>query len=481
MVAFARRAVLVLLAVQALAGLLWTAQQLGELPHYGDSNEYLRLAGTLRVDAHRGILYPAFLAGVDRISPGQTMLRPIATEHPDGVPCPVPGGVLLVQLLQLALCGAALLYFFATFRAVLSDAWRPSRPVMWWLCALVLFDPLVAHFALSIMPDALALAATLVFCAALVRFGLGLGAPAPAAALLLLSFLASATLRPEKGWVLIGVAVASAAAWGWLGRRRRVAWVPRQVLVSLGLVVLGMALAGLSQRAVHRDYGRPGQAEIVMNARIVFPHLADIHPALEPSTRALFSEADLAEYDKHVLNPGPVLRRVAKGDREVARRLTRELAGVALQQRAGAIAFDTVKDAVENALPGLGWYGRLAAVRVYGIRNYASFSRSDGTPWTARLMRRHHPRSTRAFVGLSALSGAVALGILVSLLVSRRLRVDPQGWAAIAPCALFALGNGLLFAVHADQVNPRYTIGAGAMQLAALYALALAWARRPGS
>ena len=135
-----------LLGLQLSLGLAYAIAELGELPHYHDSNAYFELARTLRVDAHRGIAYPVFLAAADGLagslspsssqspSPSPSLLGVIANEHP-GAPCTAPAGIALVQLLQLGLCAGALLYWLRTRDATARGT--PSPSTLPWAGTLV--------------------------------------------------------------------------------------------------------------------------------------------------------------------------------------------------------------------------------------------------------------------------------------------------------------------------------------------------------
>src|SRR5437867_4584802 len=99
----ARRVFAVLIGLQLLLGITWAAQNLGHVPGYGDTTEYLELARSLKVDPYRGIAYPALLALANAVSPGSGLL-----EWRGG---PAPAIVLLIQLVQILVCLASLVYF----------------------------------------------------------------------------------------------------------------------------------------------------------------------------------------------------------------------------------------------------------------------------------------------------------------------------------------------------------------------------------
>jgi len=479
-----------LVACQLAAGTLYALAELGELPHYHDSNAYLELARILRVDAHRGIAYPFLLSIIDLFG-SPTFLHVIETDHP-GAPCTAPGRILLVQALQLAACVAALAFWLRTARIVApppaaAAARTNDRPAsIAAVCALLATDPLIAHFTLSVMPDALAMAASLVFCGALARVALASAPGRPTAwdgIALFASFTLASLLRPEKKLVLAAVTLAAAAAWPWVARQGAITLsrFSTRMTLAAGLVTLGFAASLATEAIMFRDYGRPGQTTIVLHARVIFPHLGDIFDALPPDIQRRFDAQDVAFYDRHVLNPGPVMERVSGGDRSDAETLTFEIARVAWRERGAAIVFDIAKDGLENTVPTPAFYARLVALAQLGVPGYREWSRSDMLPWTRKLMAEHHPRLLAGSLLASGASFFALGGWLAWGWLSGRWRPSKRpNRSALAgallpwlPTAALALGNAATFALHADAVSPRYNLTAHVIVLAFVYATAL--------
>ena len=472
-----------LLGCQLILATLYAVSELGSLPHYHDSNAYLELARILRVDGHRGIAYPLFLAIADVLG-SPSFLHVIEHAHP-GAPCTAPARIVVVQGLQFIACGGALSYWLRTGRSVSPhdpNSRRGGALAFAAVCALVLTDPLVAHFALSVMPDALAMAASLTFCGALARLVLAdppRQRPSLTGLLVFLSFTFASLLRPEKKFVLLAATLAATAAWPLVARLAAVslARFPARAGLAVTLSLLAFAASLATERLAYRDYGRPGQKWIMLHARVIFPHLGDVFGALPPDIQAAFSPSDVTFYDQHVLNPGPVMERVTGGDPDASARLGVTIARVAWQERKGQIVFDTVKDGLENAAPTPGFYTRLIALEALGMPGYRTFSRSDMLPWTRQLMAEHHPRLFGASIVLSGLtflalaSWLLARGVAALLDTGRRFPLRAAARTALPwlPAVTFALANGAAFALHADAVSPRYNLTTHALVLALLY------------
>jgi len=477
-----RAAVLALLALQLGVGVAWTALNLRDVPHYGDTNEYLELARTLRVDLHRGFGYPVFLAAMDRLKGGATILSKIPARHPEGR-CSAPFGIVAVQLTQLLLCAVALAYFLRVVLVLQLPRRGWPLAAFAFLLAMLLLDPLVAHFSLSVMPDALALSASLAFCAALANLGLGRSSPRVAGGVLLGAFVVAAGVRPEKSWVLLGTTLATLIAW-FLWPRLASASPP---LVTAGrvsrilvLVAAGLAITLGTQQALHQDYGRRSHRAAILHGRIVFPHLSAIYDELPARSRALLSRKDARRYDADIIKPGWVIRRATRGNPALDDQLTHDLVVTAWRVRWGRILLDTAKDALENVLPTPSFYFRLAAFDLFGDEFYRRWSPSDMVPFTYTRLSQHHLVISRVHLALSGAAFLLVSGIALAELVRARRR--PRGGDAgervqrWTPVAAFVVVNAVLFAVHGDLVHPRYTLAGHVVALAVLYSVTLRWA-----
>src|SRR5262245_10734990 len=156
------------------------------MPAYGDTIDYLERARTLQVDQYRTILYPAFLriSGVAR----------------QGVGAPSTAVAYAIQwsavAASAALFAAALANGLLTFRT----SRRTSLALVLTTVVLVSTNPLVAHFACSVMSDSLATSFTMAFIGCLV-FAAGCGSSSRSRLWLgvaLLCFFLMALSRVEK-------------------------------------------------------------------------------------------------------------------------------------------------------------------------------------------------------------------------------------------------------------------------------------------
>jgi hypothetical protein len=449
-------------------GIAWTWLDLGELPRYGDTGEYIELSQTLEVDQYRGILYPALLAGATRWW---------GSFEPDREP-----RVLGVQLLQLGACLLSLAYFLSVFAGTGSlRAGRGRRLATGVLFLLLFFDPLLAHFDLSIMPDALALSGSLLFCAALGDLGVRRSAPALSATLLLLGMLLAAGLRAEKSAVMLATGLVTAAVW-LATSRRHAALAPglrRRAAAVLVVVSLGFGAMTLVQRAFYQPSDRwPAWVNIV-HQRIIFPNLHRVYADLPPEARQRIRPLDAVLYDMRIHNTWKVINRVTGDDPEVRDRLTRQLIGPVLEKRWAAIAGSTLLGTLENVLAPFSFYARLAPWLWGGEKESAFRIHFEATPWTYYKLAQPHPRLSRLFV---LLAGAVFVVAVVLSLLQLRAAVAEGGWrlrprtlVLLAPVAAFCAINALAFSLVAALVHIRYAIFAHAAVLLLVYTGAIRW------
>jgi len=145
-----------------LLGIVWWFTNLGARPDYKDSNNYLELAQSLHVDEFRTLFYPLVLRGLETVA----MFFGCRLE-------------LLVYFVQTILALISIAYLSRTLWDVtaaterFSDLKRvaalPRQALIGAFAMLVFCQPLVNHFALSVMTDSLAASFTTAGLASLIR------------------------------------------------------------------------------------------------------------------------------------------------------------------------------------------------------------------------------------------------------------------------------------------------------------------------
>jgi len=503
---WARRGLLLLLAAQALVGLFWLARNLGDVPEYNDTLDYIRCSRSLEVPGYRGVAYPLFLAAIDRLVGGEDLEvadEASADEHPGAgrvkqgradrrlpgnafVPNPRSRQALVVQLVQLVLVAGSLTYFLRVFVAPLGGS-RTHAALGGLLVWLLLADPLVGHLQLAVLTDGLTLSASLVACAALVRLLFGERQRVLHAAALFLSVLLASTLRVEKVWVLAGTLLGSLAFW-WLTERRRDASA-RALSSARALQVACIALAAVlaalaAQRAFRGEGKRLPAYDFILDQRILFPHLVAVYPELPAEFRAAMSEDEARAHDEDVVFAWRGIEGVGGGDPELRRSLLESAARVVLRERWPWIVMDVFKDVAESVAVSYSFYGHLGALACLGRQEYGII-RADYNRWTYQQMSLYHPGTTRLYLALSGLSLLVCS--VLALAHARRsraedsARIEPARRQAWVPIGVFVLVNALAFALTTGLVHPRYAVFAHVALLALVYRGALGWAAQPGT
>ncbi len=466
-------AFLALALVYIAIGALWMVKNVGSIPPYGDTGEYLQLSRNLKVDEYRGVLYPALLAWGNRDARIPMTVRVLVIDA--------------VLKLQLGVGVLSLGYFLYVMAGGALRRWTGSTPGalagLLLLLAMLHLDPLVAHFNLSILTDGLALSGSLIFCAALAQLGRHRSLPVVPACLLFVAYLTTAGLRAEKNWVLIGSTFLTVAVWWWvagraspdLGRGLR-----RRALVALGLACVGfLVMLGL-QRWAYEEQGRWPLSTTILHQRIIFPNLAPTYPHLPEEPRALISPQLASSYDMRIHNTWRVIDAVTHGDANQRDRLTSQLVWPVLEARWHWIASKILLDTAENVLAPFSFYGRLGRWIRDGQRPTAFRVTFEATPFTYFMLAQAQPR-----LSLIYLKFAGAFLLTTVLLTLLQLPAMRRSWRArdhddaivlAAPVASFCLVNALAFSTTANLVHIRYVLFAHVAVLLLFYLGALRWA-----
>lgn len=456
----------------AAVGATWIWLNFRHLAPYGDTERYRWFSETLSVDRFHGGLYPLILSLVN----------------------PWKGNLGQLQALQLGVLALCLSYFIYALRG--ADFARGAygrRGVVGAfvsLLLLLLLDPLLAHFALSLMQDSLAVSGCLVFSAALAELARDGTRRWVAVALLFAGFVLAAGVRIEKSWVLLLTVLATLPAWFLLARRFASAH-PVGLRVRAG-VILAIALLGFTsvqslQASMYREPPRTGafrfshwsKLTTILHHRIIFPNLSSVYEDLSPESRALLTQRDAQIYDRRIHNTWKVTERVTRGDPETRDRLTRDLASTAFRNRWVVIVADIASDTVENLLAPVSFYVRLADWSIAGADPRAWDWRFEATPWTYRVLADRHPRLSRLYLAVSGILFAFACCLA---LLHARASFRGKSWKptrqtvfSLVPVVLLCTANAFAFSLSADLVHPRYTLFAQAVGLLLVYRGALAW------
>jgi hypothetical protein len=465
-----------LVGVHLAVGAFWVLRNLGEIPHDGDTMEFLGIAaGALELDGYRGVLYPALLMLADRWDGPGSFPAQIEWESRLDEPCRGPRVLIVFQIAQLSAALAALAYFVRVFGAGLGGRERAL------LTALLLFDPLVGYLNIAILTDGFALSACLVFCAALVQLGRGRANPLGCGLVLVTAYLIAANLRPDKRLVLLAALAVTTAAWVLWSRRGLVpAGAAARAALTLGVVAAGAAASVALHESVRGSTFRWDVKTTVLHQRVIWPHLAEIYDELPESVRARVKPGHVIVYDRSVNNTWVVFNHITRYDRQQLHELTAEIAPIALARTWPRLLLDVASDAVENVLSTFSYYGRLAVWMSRGESPLAFKYRLEATPLTYNALSWHHRRLSRLYTFSAGLLVLLSLCACAAWLLREGRRALPQAWRVeVVPLAAFVVVNAFAFAAVVDLVHIRYAIAAHVMTLFLLYRGALAWLVAP--
>ena len=436
-----------MLASSLLAGaglvaiaLAWWIADVGVIPRYGDTTEYLSLSQTLRVDQFRTLLYPLLLRMVGN-------------------------SVGLVYTMQTVVALAAIAYLGSTLWTLSSRlpalrhlararAWQ-RRAVIAVFTLLVFCQPLVAHFDLSVLSDSLAASFAIAACAALIRIAALSDTRRRTIALALLATVAAEWIREEK--VAVVAIVVAAALIGALARHR-----DRRVLATLGavLVLPATAVSLVNHQTQTADLGRPpvDAASRLFN-RTVWPHMERILPLLSGEARSAVTMQQARSFDadyNRILPMDRYLRQRAGGTPGILDAMS----NAALRCCWRDIAADTGADLARYSVPTVAYAA--------GVLLPSTPWAAAGSSWTETRMAMAHPSLTRLYeLWWVAALVLVQLPLLLALLPRVRRRehavwaVGIAGALCLVNAALFALTNSI-------PANVRYSLPAYSLSAAVL-------------
>ena len=452
----------------------WTATNVGYVPGYGDTGEYIKLAGTLRVDSYRRILYPLLLAIAGRCF-GGLGFQPTSKAFP------------AMQIFQYAVSVGAVVYFL---RVALPPCLAGARirrslwfPIAGLLAGLLVLDPVLSAFDLAIMTDGLTLSFSLVFCAAMADLATRRSPAALAWGALVVSSAALVGLRSEKGWVMLGTCACSWLAWKVLSRRGVVADAKeplRRTTAAFVVIAAVSVAASIGHVFLYADQGRWPPSQTFVHHRLILYNLEAVRDRLPPDVQRRISVEDAHEYDLRNQNTWPVIDRITDGNADDRARLTREILAVVLRERwpllLGRIAWDFVEDVF--ATPS--FYVRVALWKLGGDGERAYNYHFEGMPWVYRNMSLVNARRSAVLVSAAAMLLVIACYFAAREVVRMASTGDASRptadwWLTVVPFIAFWILNAGIFAATASVVFLRFTLFSHAMILFFVYVGALRW------
>jgi hypothetical protein len=433
--------------LQSVTGVVWWVLDLTAVPAYGDTREYLELAGSLQVDSYRTLAYPTLV---------RTALE---VGERTGVPYQVP-----LYLGQTALLVLAVWY---VVRTVAPSA---SRAKVLLATTLVATSPLPLHYAASVLSDSTASSLFVVALAGTARLAFRADRSVRTVAVTGAATVGAGLVRSEKGMVLVAFAVAVLLVL--LVRRLRRGPRPHgrfraAALVLVVAVVLPSAAATAVNRATQTaDLGRPPLTlEATVFNRVVWPHLTEIRDQLPADARDRISPEDAAAFDVHnngVMGMIQLMRDLDGG----GDRITRAAIRAALACCAGTVAATAAADAGEYAVAPVTflWEG----VPLVWDGAPGVFPRETPTGWNITRMNEAHPTVTSAWLLVSWVLLVLLLAVaLVSASTARRGRAGGRSgrragspWTVgIVAVWLGTVLNACLFAAsQGADANLRYAL-----------------------
>lgn len=446
--------------VYILVGFTWTITNLGDIPHYGDTNDYFHLAKDLQVNEHRGIVYPWVLSiAVQYLLEGRTPVRigPKSNGIDRGLNCVLPQKLAWLQIAQTIIFAMSLLFFVWVLLIVINTN-KSTNQVgnkigFLMTFSLLLFDPMISHYNLALMTDSLTLSACLLFCGALIAFANKQLSFWIVVLILAISFMLASGLRVEKKWVLLSTVIFTSIYWLWKNNKNLIPSVSKKQLVLINIViVICLSLSILIQNTNYKKTNTMTSYESFIHFRIGFTNLNEHYDDLPERTREWLTRSNAKHYDQRINGVRSVLRNVVGSDQKLRREFTEDVLLTILPNKWWIIFADVLGDSMKNTLSTFSHYMRL-------------YTSSD--PIERGPIGHHHPKLTKLYLSLGSFIMILALPLSIIILYRNRKKVFKCQSAA--PSLIFCLVNGIFFGLAFNYINFRYGLFSHVIILILIY------------
>jgi 4-amino-4-deoxy-L-arabinose transferase-like glycosyltransferase len=362
-------AVLIFVFLSAFAGAVWMSRNISNIPEYGDTGEYLVLSKHLLVDQYRGILYPYLL----NLSNYWAYVIGINIQHV----------VYCIQILLTFFSSYLLAYAISPY--LRKDG--PSVPCQlpaFFAGAVVLLDPLVAHFSLTILADSLATSFTMMFLSFLIFALKDNKRQFLYIALSTLFLVFISLIRIDKLYfgliVFFFFIVLLALKNKSQGNRRKKTAIAFSIF-SLCVAMLCVSFVK-SETQIYNHNRPPLDISSLAFNRIVWPRMSDAYKYFPVKIKEKITEAEAQEFDKHSNNVFPFLVKTLQENdgKKIISSITRITLEHFPIQVAAKTAFDFAKYTVPNLMFPLEALGILPT--------------SVATSWTITRMEMFQPTLT---------------------------------------------------------------------------------------
>jgi hypothetical protein len=443
---------LLLLAVQVALSLWYMAQAFGRVAPYGDARTEYLTSVFLEKGMHpiRGSIYPLVVHGWRQTG--------------------LPLGAL--HLVQLAALLAGLQFFV---RHLSARAGFPATAG--WRGALVaasltlLTGPLLVHFGMAVMPDALA-TSLLLWTVWVVVEALESASRAPGRwrglAILALAGLLSSLVRKEHAYLLAGFSAVIAGIFLTAARRR-----DTRIRVAAALAVVLVAAAGslVLTATIKNRFPTPERNNpkgLWLASRLSYGGFDRIHPHLSEGTRRLLPPPKVLNNHPHEFLLRVRELRLAGAPPAVLDRLVNEVSMAALRHDAQGILVRVVYDWGRYAFPDASFPANVSDGRG-GSGNLSNWVFSRMVEQTGT------PDRTRPWIrGWILGQGLLCAGLLAAWFVASWKRAYRPTPAAVCATLVFLGSFAAFYAAAIPNFAVRYALPAFAVGHAALVTTAVA-------
>jgi hypothetical protein len=429
------------LVVMVCIGAAWMVANFRKVPQYGDTIEYLQLTRTLHIDQYRTIFYPLILR-LTHIFHGSSN-------------SPHTNGVYLFQCLAVYIsCFLFTEVVLDTLKKAKLITFKHGRLLATSTSLLVLTNPLVAHFSLTLLTDSLASSFTIATIACVARAAdpdqRKIWLPIAAICVILM-----ALSRLEKLYVAFCICI-GAAVLMWATRHSGCSKLrtgrPWALALVLGMALLSVPLINRLTQTINPNRPPLDLSSLAFN-RAVWPRMSEVYPKLPEDARRLISAEDARNFDINNNNVYPLLSKLLAQNAN-NKKIINEITITTVRNFPMEVIGKTFFDFSKYEVPNL----------AFPLELSSALPKSWATDWTHSRMSMFSPKLTDISLAISTI---VFLLIQIPLAIltlkhigSRKLLLEPItviGFVAITMnSALFSLEAGM--DAHIRYALPTYTL-----------------------
>ncbi|NCB85463.1 MAG: hypothetical protein EOM44_13380 [Bacteroidia bacterium] len=370
--------------LKIIIGAVWISRNFDKIPQYGDTVEYLHLASTLEVDQYRGILYPYFINTANFIACYLSVeLHCIIYFFQ----------IIIVFFSSWLLTLAFLPPFILTQTTQNSNCNILRQGIALITTMVVIFDPLIAHFSLTILTDSFSTSFTILFLSFLIFSLRKKNFYAFYVLIASVFFILMSLTRIDKlylGFFVFSIYISIL----FFEKRKLKCKFFKTISFSIVTMLVSVVLVFFvkNQTQVFNHDRPPLDVISLAFNRVVWPRMSESYKYFPDYIKEKITLEDSLEFDKHNNNVYPFLTKILKENN--GQKIIGTITFITFKHFPFQVLSKTLFDFLKYTLPNFTFY--LEAINFLPL--------SIATDWTITRMAMFAPNLTFVFLVIGFIS-----------------------------------------------------------------------------